>query len=662
MNRIFSFILLFSILSCTYTERITNGSMAFDRKQYAVAIEMLAKEYNQTKNKQEKAKKAYQLGESYRRNNQYDKAAEWFENAVKEDYGKDCLLKQAQMLQQAEKYEDAISVYRNAGRNEGNANLYMEQIVACRQAKLWISNPKDANYKTETLKFNNASTDFSPIIFKENQLVFSSDRTQSSGKNKYKWTGQKFFDLYSWTQKEDTVKLFTLEGFDPKYHQGNLVFNKDQTEVFFTQCGSDNKEQVDFCKVMTSRKNGSSWSTPVELRLGATNVNNMHPCVDENGKWLIYASNDKNGFGGYDLYISLWIESENRWSEGKNMGSGINTKGNEVFPTLDKDTLYYSSDGLPGMGGLDIYKAIKFYERWKDPVNLQFPVNSGGDDFGFIVDPFAVKTDSFEQLGFFCSNRKAGKGSDDIYKFSKFIPKIPDTPVVVDTTPKIEFVLLFEGKVKEKILAQPGNPSSEVSGYKDLMGSTIRISNQDTAWSVGSNEDGTFTVKLEPGKEYYFHSTKSGFLSSDDTLSTKSVVLTPENPKQTLKKEFYMTPIFKGKEIVLKDVKFDFDKWDIRPDAAAELDKLVVILQQNPELNILMSSHTDCRGSDRDNLTLSQRRAASTMQYLVTKGIAQNRLTARGFGETVPAAQCACNLCTEAQHQENRRTSFMIVD
>jgi outer membrane protein OmpA-like peptidoglycan-associated protein len=151
-------------------------------------------------------------------------------------------------------------------------------------------------------------------------------------------------------------------------------------------------------------------------------------------------------------------------------------------------------------------------------------------------------------------------------------------------------------------------------------------------------------------------------MSSFDTISTLDIVLTDSNPIQVIKKEVFLTPIFRGKEIVLKDVKFDFNKWDIRPDAAAELDRLVILLKQNPELNILMTSHTDCRGTDRDNMLLSQRRAESTMRYLITKGIPEGRLQARGFGETTPAAQCACTTCTEDQHQENRRTEFEVLE
>lgn len=659
-NILFLIVIITLACSCTRIERIKDGSIAYERKQFYVAIPMLTKEFNQTKIKSEKGKKAYQLAESYKRTNQYDKAADWYAKATKERYSTDSPLKQAQMLQQAEKYDDAIIAYRTAGRDAGDANLYTEQIVACRMSKQWLNDTFPRLYDVENISVNNKFTDFSPVVYSKDKLLFSSDRIQSEGKDKYKWTGQKFFDFYEWNRSNDSIKRFVIEGFDSEYHQGNLVFNAEQNMLLFSQCGSDNKDKTDFCKIMFSVKKGNSWTAPKEIRLGATNINYMHPYLDPKGRFMIFASNDKQGYGGYDLYFSLWVPSEEKWMEPKNLGSSVNTKGNEVFPYVDKDTLYFSSDGLPGMGGLDIFKAVKINEKFRDPQNLKFPINSGGDDFGLILDPFAPTNDSIIQMGFFSSNRKSGKGSDDIFSFSRKLEKPKQEPV--DSTPSMVFELKFEGKVKEKILSQPANPNSDVTGTKNLLGATVRISTADTAWSVGSEEDGSFIVKVDTGKTYFLQTTKDGFFSSNDTFNTLSIVFSDSNRTKTIRKEILLTPMFKGKEIVLKDVKFDYNKWNIRQDAAVELDKLVILLKQNPEINIQMTSHTDCRGSDRDNLLLSQRRAESTMNYLIENGINSVRLQARGFGETTPAVQCVCSACTEEQHQENRRTSFVILE
>ena len=659
MRILFILLTLSFFTACTYTERIKDGDTAYERKQFAVAITMLNKEYPKAKDSRERGKKAYQLAESYRRTNQYDKAAEWYEKASRERYSPDAPLKQAQMLQQAQLYDDAVSAFRTAGRDAGNANQYMEYIVASRTAKQWLAEAPNSDFKLEALSFNTAATDFSPIVLTKDEMIFTSDRAESEGKDKYKWTGQKFMDLYAYDASKDSVKRYVVTGWDAAYHQGNLVYNEDKSKVFFTQCGSDKLDGVDFCKIMMAEKSGNGWTKPRDIKLGASNINYMHPCIGPKGKYLIVSASDKKGFGGYDLYMSMWVPSEDKWSEPRNMGSAINTKGDEVFAYMDGDTLYFSSNGIPGMGGLDIYKTWQEGERWKKPENLKAPLNSGGDDFGLVMDPYGEKADTIMQMGYLTSNRKGGKGSDDIYRFMRRFPKVPEP---VDTIPTLVMRLDLNGMVKENFLENPGDPNSKVSGQKPLLGATILISTADTAWSMGSDVDGSFYATVQPGKTYFFKTTKDGYFSSTDTLSTMDIVLTEENPIQKVKKEIILTPIQKGKEIVLKDVKFDYNKADIRPDAAKELDKLVDLLMKNPELNILMTSHTDCRGTDRDNMGLSQRRAESTMQYLIQKGIPGSRLQAKGFGETTPAAICECNSCTEEQHQENRRTSFVVLE
>lgn len=649
------------LTACTYTERIKDGKTAYQRKQFAVAIPMLQKEYNKAKDTRERGEKAYQLAESYRRTHQYSDAADWFQKASRERYSPDAPLKQAQMLQQAESYDEAIQAYRTAGRDAGDAKRYLQDIIACRQAKEWKAAADENLYNIESLDFNTAATDFSPAILNKDQLIFSSDREESEGKDNYKWTGKKFFDLYSYDSKTDSVKRYEVENWNPEYHQGNLVFNKDKSKVFFTQCGSEKKDGVDFCKIMMAEKAGSSWSKPKAIRLGVSNVNYLHPCIDPEGRWMIFAANNKKGFGGYDLYISLWVAAEERWAEARNLGSAINTKGDEVFPYLDQDTLYFSSNGHPGMGGLDLFKAPRLKDRWVKPENLKAPMNSGGDDFGLIIDPDAKpEGDSIIQMGYITSNRLNGKGSDDIYRFMKKIPPVPAEPL--DTIEELAFILKLDGLVKENILENPSNPNSPISSTKELMGATVRISTEDTVWNVGSDIDGTFYTQLDTGKTYYFQTSKQGYFNSIDTLSTFGIVFTEEEPEVVIEKEITLTPVQKGKEIVLENVYFDYNKWDIREDAATELNKLAKLLKENPDLNIMMTSHTDCRGGDNYNQTLSQKRAESTMQYLIQQGIIENRLQAKGFGETTPAAICKCNECSDDEHQRNRRTSFVVLE
>lgn len=670
MNKYFVFIILIQFLyACTYTERIKDGDTAFQRKQYAVAIPFLKKEFQSAKKSAEKGKKAFQLAESYRLIHKYSEAAGWYDISTKERYNAEAPFRLAQMYQQSELYDKAMEAFRLAGRDAGNANLFLEKIIACKQAKIWLKEQSKSIYSIKNLKFNNSFNDFSPFVFSKENLLFSSDRKESFGKKNYKWTNQKFTDLFVYDLKKDTV-LLHQNLTQLKYHQGNMVISKDGEKMIFTQCGSDEPSEVDYCKLMFSQKKGSVWSEPAEILLGPTFMNYMHPALNDKGDILVFACNNKEGYGNYDLYMSIWLLAEQKWSIAKNMGNVINSKGNEVFPTFHGDTLYFSSDGLPGMGGLDLFRTYKNNEQWQIPSNLKSPMNSGSDDFGIAFDPYFESKDSIISSGYFCSNRQGGKGGDDIYKFFCSLPKIPEIDsssliVSVDSgnIPRQKsYKLIFKGKTFENKREKESDLNSKVLGQQSLMGVNIRIMTTDTVWSVGSDLDGNFNFEVKANENYSFFATKEGFFSAQDTISTMGIVLSDSFPEQIVEKSIYLNRVIKGKEIVLRDIKFDFDKWDIREDATVELQQLILLLKENPELNILMTSHTDCRGTERSNMTLSQKRAESTMNYLINAGIEARRLSAKGFGETTPAVTCDCNSCTEEQHQENRRTSFIIAE
>jgi outer membrane protein OmpA-like peptidoglycan-associated protein/tetratricopeptide (TPR) repeat protein len=652
----------FIFQSCTYTERITDGKTAYERKQFAVAIPMFEKEYKKEKDINEKGRIAYQLAESYRKVNDPQNASDWYRKAQENRYGKDTDLKYAEMLLQLQDYPEAKQAFRSAGRYAGDARMYREQMYACDAAQRWLKEADSSEYKVSSLATNNTATDFSPVVYGPNQLIISSDRVEEDEKEDYKWTGEKFFDLYLLDIESNTVTSFEQEKLDDAYHQGNLVFTTDKKAVFFTECGSDSKAKFDYCKIMYSKIDAAgNWSTPVQITLGPKAQNYMHPTISEDGNLLIFASNPEEGFGGYDLYYSIKIDgTDTEWSEPINMGNSINTKGNDVFPFMDKDTLYFSSDGHVGMGGLDIFRVEKKAQRWQRPQNLKAPINSGGDDFGFIIDREGNRQEGIEQIGYFASNRIGGKGSDDIYRFAK--EPIIEPVVPQQDTPQIVFVINLEGLAKERLLAEPTNPNSTVTGYQNLMGVSIQISSEDTVYTVGSDIDGSFYGTLKADRDYSLKATKQGYFTETATLSTKGIVLTESNPDTTLKVEMALTKIITNQEIVLENIYYDLDKADIREDAKPTLDSLVLLLQTNPTLNIQLSSHTDCQGQTSYNERLSQRRAESAVQYLIQKEINADRLTAKGYGESKLADDCKCNECTPEQHQTNRRTTFLILE
>lgn len=654
-------ILILSLTACTYTERIKDGKTAYARKQFNIAIPMLEEEFNKAKDSQLKGETAYMLGESYRRTHQTQSASDWYKRAQTQRYGKDTDLKYARMLQQLQDYDEARKAYQSAGRYAGNVRLYQEEMIACQKAKKWLSETDKNLYKVASLGTNNSATDFSPVMYNADQLIITSDRAESEGKENYKWTGEKFFDLYLLNINAETVERFEAP-FNQSFHQGAPSFGQDQNTVFFTQCGSEEKIAVDYCQIMFSQKNGDTWSKPTAIDLGNKAQNYLHPVLSEDGKMLVFACDKEEGFGGYDLYYSIKIgaDDEAKWSVPINLGNKINTDGNEVFPFLDQDTLYFSSDGHTGMGGLDIFRVEKKAHKWQSPQNLKAPMNSGGDDFGFILDVLNPLPENIIQQGYFSSNRLGGRGSDDIYKFQQQIPPLPDTTITVDT-PQIILAINLEGLVKEKIFKEAGNPNSGLSGYENLMGASVQISTKDTAFTIGSDVDGTFYIRLDTATDYKLKATKPGYFTQVASISTKGIVLNEAHPDTTLSIEIIMEKIFTNQEIVLENIYYDLDKSFIREDAKPALNELITILKRNPTINIQLSSHTDCQGGTGYNEKLSQRRADAAVQYLIQNGINPERLTSKGYGESLLAIDCKCSDCTEDEHQKNRRTTFLVL-
>jgi outer membrane protein OmpA-like peptidoglycan-associated protein len=363
-------------------------------------------------------------------------------------------------------------------------------------------------------------------------------------------------------------------------------------------------------------------------------------------------------------------KSEMGWDEPKALSRNINSPGNELFPSFDADTLYFASDGIAGMGGLDIFHTFKSERNaWAAPINLKAPLNSGADDFGFVALPNTAKVASktpgeLLRTGFFSSNRalEGARGGDDIYRFEQRVP--PPKPQKVDTVPSkpLAYKLLLEGYVLEKILTDPTDPNSKVLGRRPLAEATVQAEFGSKKQPFTTKDDGFFKMELSENTDYLFSATLAGYLSNSAKFSTKGIAKDPLNPVQTFEVEIVLDKIFRNKEIILENIYYDYDKWDIRPDAEPTLNKLADVLRQNPEIRIQLGSHTDCRGNDNYNQTLSQRRAESAVNYLIFKGIDPVRLSAIGYGESQPAASCACARCSEAEHQDNRRTTFKVVE
>lgn len=656
MKTILTSFLLCSIVfgACTYTQKVKDGDFAYDRKQYAVAVDLLQSEYKKAKSRLEKGKKAYLLGESYNALNKPASASDWFKTAYDNGYGVDALREYAFTLKAREQYTEAMKAFKELGIEIGSPYEYRREMAACKVALGWQKDKRRA-YTVTPGNFNSHGADYAPTLYKNRTLVFTSDRSASTGDDTYNWTGGDFSDLFIADLKTQSVEAFDAQINSP-YNEGTAIFNENYTEMYFTRCFGDKKED-NFCKLMVSKRSGDRWNVPAVVGFVQEGINYGHPALSNDGERLYFSCNSTEGWGGYDIWVSE--RTAEGWDEPKLMGRSINTTGNEKFPYVDGDTLYFSSDFHPGLGGLDVFKTWQMDNgAWVPVKNLKPPINSGYDDFGIIIDHEGTTDGEVLQVGYFSSNRPEGTGNDDIYKFEKRVlpplPKKPDPPVV-------EFKLILEGYVVEKIYAESGNPDSKVLGRKPLSAADVKVILGKKTKNFTVGEDGFFTFEMEENMDYIFLGSKDGYLTAETTFSTVGIGQDPDNPVQTFEVEIELDRIYINKEIVLDDIYYDFDKWDIRKDAQPTLNKLARDLELNPTIRIELSSHTDCRGNDRYNQELSQKRAQSAVDYLESKGIKGDRLSARGFGESVSKTDCLCTRCSEEEHQLNRRTAFTIL-
>jgi outer membrane protein OmpA-like peptidoglycan-associated protein/tetratricopeptide (TPR) repeat protein len=595
------------------------------------------------------------LAESYKALQQSVEAIEWYQRAYDNSYGVDALKEKAYLLKVTEQYDEAIQTFKDLSFEIGSPYEYRKDVQACELAKEWSKNER-IPYRVSTTDFNTGKADYAPALWRENILVFTSDRASTTGDETYNWTGNSFSDLFQYDLETGATEPFSNRLNTP-FNEGTATFSSDGNTAYFTRCFGD-KKLDQYCQIMRTDWTGNGWSAPQPLPFAKERTNYMHPVLGPDGKSLYFSSDNTEGYGGYDLYISDWDGDD--WGLPRPLSAAINTSGNEQFPTFRDDTLYFSSDRHTSIGGLDIFKTHKMDNgAWAPVFNLKPPINSGGDDFSlvFLSEKNLPDGDVLER-GYFSSSRFDGQGGDDIYLLEKVkLPPLPD-PVVVDTEPE-EGELMLEIFVVEKIYEDPANPNSKVLGRRPLPQATLEINYGSTDTTVTTSEEGSFLLELTPDEQYGFLASMDGFLRNTGEFSAEG--LRPTSQDQLFELEIQLERIFFNTEVVLENIYYDFNESFIREDAKPTLDDLAYRLEINPEFRIELSSHTDCRGSDPFNLNLSQRRAQAAVDYLASKGISVDRLVAKGYGETQPANDCICARCTEVEHQENRRTAFKVL-
>ena len=651
-------IVCFANIGCNYTIKVKDSKTAFELKQYANAATFGQKEFTNAKTKVEKGKIAFLVAESYREMHNDTKAQTWYKTAYDNGSNLDALREYTYCLKRSENYKEAAEAFKTLGIEIGSPYEYRREITACNVAAGWIDDQKYSGFTVEPAEFNTASADYAPSVMSDGKVVFTSDRTTATGDAVYAWSGNKFSDLF-------IVENSSAKGFDKeintKDNEAAATFTANGNDMYFVKSGNDTL--VRFSKIFYSKKISGTWTTPEVLPFCKEKVRYSTPSVSADGKTLIFASNDPEGWGGFDLY-ECRMTSEG-FVEPKILGRTLNTIGNEAYPFLDGDTLYFASDNHTGMGGYDIFKTYKLKDgSWASPLNLKPPVNSGADDFGFVIDNQSVKKEGVIQQGYLTSNRVGGKGNDDIYRFERRTP--PPRPVVIVPDKPKETKIVYKNTldiiVLEKVFQFSDNPNSKVLGRKPLADSKVTININGKKRDLAVNTEGVVSIDLDDNTDYTFNASHEGYLNNSAKYSSKGLGKDPANPIQKFEVEIVLDKIYKNKEITLDNIYYNYDKWDIRTDAEPTLTKLAETLAENPSLKIQLSSHTDCRGKDDYNATLSQKRAESAVNFLISKGIAAERLVAKGYGESQPAVVCDCAKCTEDQHQANRRTTFKVLE
>ncbi|MBK9564652.1 MAG: OmpA family protein [Saprospiraceae bacterium] len=659
---IFYLFLVITVISCSVSKGIKDGETAFERKQYAVAVSLLEEEYGQSNTLSFKGRKAFLLGQSYLKLHNYNESAKWLDLAVKNEYGAEAIAAFAHISKILENYDIAISNYEKLRVMTGRKQEFDREILICKQAL--ISRQKPVEYMIERIFENSAVSDYSPVLYEDEYLVFSSERQDATGKGVYNWTGEKFSDIFITIKSGSEVRRFD-SSINTEHNEGTPWFSKDMNTLYFTRCFSTGNTDSK-CKIMYTVRINDVWNEAVSLPFVKEEANYSQPTLIENDSVLVFSSDFEQPGGTTDLFYAELLE-DGSWTEPEKLPVSINSQGNEKFPTGDGDTLYFSSDYLSGLGGYDIFKTyLKDDFSWATPVNMGYGINSGGDEFSFVVDYKARPKAGVTQQGFFTSS-KPGTGKDDIYRFNKLIP-IPEVPkdVVIhpDSSAKVIKSLFLTVKVFINEYTIPDDPNSQIASKKPLNAAFVRVLDQNNQKiSEGyTNDNGLYYCAVPADTDLKITGMKLEYLSNASTVSTKNLIWKENETSKTINTELILDKIYLNKEINLSNIYYDYDKWDLKPEAIPTLNKLVTVLKENPRIKIQLSSHTDCRGAEDYNIVLSQKRAQSVVDYLIAHAIDPSRLMALGYGETLLIDTCICEQCTEDQHQSNRRTTFKIIN
>lgn len=592
-------VILNSFSSFSQKDVTAKADKAYHSGRYYEAIDLYKYSYAKAKDKEKKAEITFMTAECYRMIQDNRHAEVWYNKAIRKRYPNPiAILYYGNALRANAKYEEALEQYAKFKELVPDDARADKGVTSCELSIEWMAKP--TRYKLQNMQyFNSKQSDYGPAYGKSDykQVIFSSSRDGATGNKTSGVTGEHYSDLFKTRvdRKGKWSEPVPLgEGVNTEFDEGAPATNEKANTLYFTSFRED-KDGNMVCKIFTSKREGIEWVKAEPLSFVADTITIGHPAISQDELTLLFSAEMRGGQGKKDIWKVTRASVSGEWGAPENMGAQINTPGNEVFPYVHTDgTLYFSSDDHPGMGGLDIFIANQNTDGSWAINNMKYPINSPADDFGVVFE-------EEKERGYLSSNRPGGKGSDDIYQFS---------------LPPIEFKLI--GRVLNQ-------KTEEVIAGADV----TLIGSDGTNLSKKTENDGTFTYKLGPNADYRIVARRGGFLSSKEKETTKGVTTSKE-----FRIDVFMSP--DDSRIDLPGIEYDFGKWNLRPESLVALEELVEILNDNRNITIEIGSHTDYRGGDNANLSLSSKRAQSVVDFLITYGVNSERLTSKGYGETMP--------------------------
>ncbi|WP_430966164.1 OmpA family protein [Spongiimicrobium sp. 2-473A-2-J] len=584
------------------------------------------------------------LGNSYYFNADYQQAAETYKRLVDEyesEVGPEYYFRYAQTLRTLGDYDrsDAMmSKFSDLTADDNRAVKYKSDTDYLAEIE-----KNSGRYELQPFEYNSVYSEFAPTFYKEG-LIFSSDRdTGNLARYRHTWNSKDFLDLYKINADSVSENVVTKmdRTINTRFHESTSAITKDGNTIYFTR---NNLKEGKFVKddkgiirlkIFRATVQDGEWASIEELPFNSDAYSVANPALGPNERMLYFASDMPGSFGESDIF-RVTINSDGTFGTPENLGPNINTASRETFPYVtSKEILYFSSDGHVGLGGLDIFATKIKNNRFTDPIfNVGRSVNSKLDDFTFI---FNEET----REGYFASNREEGTGADDIYSF------VENTPLVFDCFQQIS------GTVRDKI-------SNEV-----LVGATVKVidENNEEILTTITDSEGNYSLTIDCNQGNFVRALTEGYVPAEEYLGTsdgKPRIMDFYLERDTVTAGFGDDL---AKLLQLSTIYFDLNKYNIRPDAEVEIQKVIAAMDKYPSLKIKVNSHTDSRGVDAYNLWLSQKRADSTVEYMISKGITADRLMGEGYGETRLVNECGNGVrCASDKHQLNRRSEFIILE